>query len=126
VNAGCGAKSGRRLVPPARFNTGIVVVLWAATRTVRLITRFCFAPTSSSPSIMRTGFAARFVTRSSGTLPVSEISVICTSPPASASSSIRYSHEGSSSAINGVRPSEPNCVNCPKDSDATARLMGAQ
>ena len=56
------------------------------TRTVTLTIRFCFAPTSSSPSRMSTGVAPEFLTRSSGTWPAAETSVTFTVPSASASS----------------------------------------
>ena len=68
--------------PASTHDTGIVRSECAGTMIVRLTTRFCFAPTSSSPSTMRIGLGPRFTTRSSGTLPCSEISVISTAPDA--------------------------------------------
>ena len=49
--------------------------VFAGTRIVRLTMRFCLAPTSSSPSSIRTGRLLLLSTCSSGTRPASEISV---------------------------------------------------
>ena len=61
--------SGAPSARPRRTTPGCGSVCPAATRIVRLTMRFCLAPTSSSPSRMRTGEGATFLTRSSGTLP---------------------------------------------------------
>ena len=66
--------------PASTHDTGMVSVVFAGTRIVRLTTRFCLAPRSSSPSRMKTGFAPLFMTRNSGTLPCSRLSVISVQP----------------------------------------------
>ena len=71
--------------------TGITRVDWAATRMVVLTIRFCLAPTSSSPSRIRTIFSARLITRRSGTEPAASTSGTSMSPAESASSRVRYS-----------------------------------
>ena len=72
--------------PASTQDTGMVSSEFAATRIVRLTTRFCLAPRSSSPSTIRTGVKPRLMNLRSGTLPCSEISVISARPDASASS----------------------------------------
>jgi hypothetical protein len=44
--------------------------VFAGTRMLRLTTRFCFAPMSSSPSRRKTGRSELLTTWSSGTLPL--------------------------------------------------------
>ena len=75
--------------PASTHDTGMIVVRSAGISMVRLATRFCLAPTSSSPSTISTGRSARFSTLSSGTLPPSDTSRMVTSPFLSPSSSRR-------------------------------------
>ena len=62
--------------PASTHDTGMFSATPAGTRMVRLTTRFCFAPTSSSPSTISVGTRPRLTARSSGTLPCSDTSVI--------------------------------------------------
>ena len=78
-----------RHLPASTHDTGMVNGVAAGTRIVRLTTRFCFAPTSSTPSRRNTGCAPLLNTRSSGTLPCSLTSVISVHPSAMAWSSVR-------------------------------------
>ena len=61
-----------------------------ATSSVRLRTRFCFAPFSSSPSTRSTGSDPSFTNIRSGTLPASLTSVTRAEPAFIASSRVRY------------------------------------
>ena len=67
--------------PASTHDTGMISSDSAATRIVRFTTRFCFAPTSSSPSMMRVGLRPRLTIRSSGTTPFADTSVISDSLP---------------------------------------------
>lgn len=62
--------------------------VFAPTRMVMLSTRFCFAPTSSSPSRRSTRLGDALSRRSSGTLPPAETSVTRTWLSFSASVSV--------------------------------------
>ena len=62
--------------PCSTQETGIVSFDFASTRTLTLRMRFCFAPTSSSPSYSSTRSSSGFSTTSSGTLPASSTSVM--------------------------------------------------
>ena len=94
------------------------VVLDAGTRIVRFRTRFCLAPTSSSPSTSRTGRSPFTTTFSSDTWPASLTSVIWAQPPARASSRVRYSTSRSVALNNGTidrfwnADTEPNVTCC--------------
>ena len=52
--AGANSRDVCRQRPDSTHDTGMTIVLWAGISIVRLTTRFCLAPTSSSPSTMRT------------------------------------------------------------------------
>src|SRR5215831_12563530 len=85
-------KSGRRYAqrPRSTQDTGIGVTDRAGTRMEMFTIRFCFAPTSASPSTIRIDRSERFSNLSSGTEPDVDVSVTLATPLASASSSSRY------------------------------------
>ena len=71
-------------------------------RMVKLSTRFCFAPTSSSPSTSNTGDGPVTTIVSADTWPASLTSVTWAEPLASASSSVTYSASRVSLQIMGT------------------------
>jgi hypothetical protein len=71
--------------------TGIFVLLGAAISTDTFRTRFCFPPTSSSPSRNKTGTSPWFSTNRSGTDPASDTSTTVTAPDPRPSSESVYS-----------------------------------
>ncbi len=73
--------------PASTHETGLLTSWKAPTRMVRFSTRFCLAPTSSSPSTSRMSRSDLLRNSSSGTEPPSEISVTSARPASSASSS---------------------------------------
>ena len=79
-------RSPRRCQRPCSTQlTGIVSCERAATSTVVLSTRFCLAPTSSSPSSSKSGRSARFVTLRADTTPSWSTSVTTAASLASVS-----------------------------------------
>ena len=74
--------------PRSTQETGMTTFWFAPTRMVMLSTRFCLAPTSSSPSRRSTRPGEALSRSSSGTVPAAEVSVTRTCPPFRASASM--------------------------------------
>src|SRR5262245_54981287 len=111
---GAGANAALRADhrPSSTHDTGTFVSRAGGASTVTLRIRFCFAPSSSSPSYSRTLDSSGLVTRSSGTEPASLTSVT-RSPSGRASSRVTYAAFGCRRGNSGAIASPPWATGSP-------------